>query len=204
MAYYVGDIPAEDLVIEPLRAGQAIDLTLFDEAEATLRDFDGVPVAAEFYAHIDDSELIVEWPDTTPFLEAGLFTLNVTLLNAAGRRERVAPVYLVAQAEDGWHTIDSARDNWSGAPDNDNSLYVLLQLAKAEVLAFGTTHEDPAARAIAYRTAQLMQARNTLNAGTADPATGGTGEEGFVLVAHPLDWAIKQRLRPETGVPEIG
>lgn len=47
----------------------------------------------------------------------------------------------------------------------------------------------------AYRLAQAMQAANVYNAALAAP--GGDLDGGsFGLVAHPLDWQVKQLLRP--------
>ena len=55
-----------------------------------------------------------------------------------------------------------------------------------------------------YRRAQLMQARNLWNAGKVDPSTGDQGEGSFILSPVPLDWTVKQVLRPKQGRKPIG
>ena len=111
-----------------------------------------------------------------------------------------------------WHTIDTARNEWLGAPINDSVLQNLLDVARAEVIAYApaiTTEihlEDGIVSNVdedyvpdSYRWAHLQHARNIWNAQTTNPAGSfGSEEGGFVLNAFPMDWAIKQRLRPTT------
>lgn len=208
MAYYTGDIPAEDIVIAPARDEEPIDLTLFDEAatETVWRAYDGETIPAEFAVTFDDALLVVEWPESSPFDEAGLYTLAITLVSDdPPRRERLAPLYVVAQADDGWHTIDSARQEWyTGAPSLDRRLFQLLQMAKQQVVEFAPALADNEPVPANYAEAQLMQARNLWNAGRVDPSAGGLGDEEFVIRPFPLDWIVKQVLRPQKGIGAIG
>lgn len=210
MAYYVGDIPSEDLVIEPARAGEPIDLTPFTAADTDVivRTFDGDPIPADFAVSFqDDASVVLEWPGASIFDDPGLLTVNVTL-NGADHRERLAPVYLIVQDPDsGWHTIDTAVREWPDAPE-EWRLYQMLELAKEQVIAYVTepSHwEDPATLPdpvpLRYRNGQLMQARNLWNAGRVDPASGDAGNDGFQLTVYPLDWMVKQVLRPKPGFP---
>jgi hypothetical protein len=50
----------------------------------------------------------------------------------------------------------------------------------------------------AWRLAEIMQARNTYNAAKAAPA-GEFDSGSYGLSAFPLDWTIKQLLRPRRG-----
>lgn len=211
MAYYVGDIPAEDLVIEPARGDEPIDLAPFTEADSTvvLRTFEGEIVDADFLLTFDPGDaddidrVIIEWPtDASPFQVPGLHTLTVTLAGAE-RREQLAPVYLVAQQENGWHTLDSARVEWNDAPVQDVRLFQVLELARQQVTEYAPALVADAAVPFNYRQGQLMQARNLLNAGTVSP-DGGMGAEDFVLRPFPLDWMVKQILRPKRAVPTVG
>jgi len=60
--------------------------------------------------------------------------------------------------------------------------------------------EDIPAR---YALGQFLQAKNMWNAGRVD-ASGGLGDgEGFVMRPTPLDWHIKQVLRPKRGAPRV-
>ncbi len=112
-----------------------------------------------------------------------------------------------------WHTPESARAGWLGAPP-DEVLIELLEVARLEVVAYAppldptdTETVSPAEGAPyvvqtvpeGYRWAQRQHARNVWNASTVN-ASGGFGAqgEGFGLTVFPLDWSIKQRLRPRT------
>ena len=208
MAYYVGDIPSEDIVIDPARGDEPIDLTPFiaGSTEVVLRDFEGTIITpAEFVPSFVGDQVVLEWPtDVSVFDQPGLYLLSVTLVGT-GVREQLRPVYLVAQdPESGWHTLDSAREEWDGAPPSDYRLFQILELARQQVIAYAPALEADDPIPTNYREGQLMQARNLLNAGLVDPASGGVGSEDFVLRPFPLDWMVKQVLRPHSGVPRIG
>lgn len=205
MGYHVGDIPAADLVIEPLREEQPVDLTPYDGVEASLW-LDGDEVLTPgMLATIDNGLIVVEWPTTTVFDEAGIYELRLTAVNdIEGTRERLPLVYLVADTDDGWHTLDSARNAWPDAPPYDAWLYELLVVAKQQVLDYAPKLEAGARPPVNYRKAQLMQCRNLWNATKVDPASGGMGDDSFVIQPFPLDWMVKQVLRPKTGVPVVG
>lgn len=209
MAYYVGDIPTEDIVLEPARGQDPISLAPFVEGdtEVQLRTFDGVLVDAEFGVQfIDGGEddidrIALTWPTSETVLsEPGIHTIAVTLVGATSR-ERLAPTPIVVQLEDGWHTVDSVRLEWTDADSIDDvRLHMLLDLARQQVEAFAPTLDSDERPPANYRHAQLMQARNLLNAGRAE----GEGEGDFVLRPFPLDWMVKQTLRPKSGVPAVG
>ena len=106
-----------------------------------------------------------------------------------------------------WHDIDSARDLWDDAPLDDDELTELLEVAADAVVSFAPAlvvavapgdHEGVIP--VAWRRAQLMQARNIHNADLVTPG-GEVGADGFVRTIHPLDWQIKQILRPKKGAP---
>lgn len=209
MAYYVGDIPAEPVIVEPTRGGDPIDLDGFTaaETETTLIGPDGEVVDADFAVTFDDetASLVIDWPGSSPFGDPGLYTLRLTLVGT-GVRERLAPVYFVAQDDStGWYTVDTAREDWAlgEATTSDARLHQLLELAKQQVLAFAPALAEDAAIPVHYRAAQLAQAQNLYNAGVVDPATGDAGTDGFALRPYPLDWMIQQMLRPKHGTPVV-
>lgn len=103
-----------------------------------------------------------------------------------------------------WHTNDTAREQWLDAPDDDDQLSDLLEVAKEQILAFAPARNDADPVPAGYVVAQLMQARNIWNASQADPANGGIGPDGFVSRPFPLDWMVKQLVRPKRGVPVVG
>lgn len=206
MGYYVGDVPAQPLVIEPARNEEPIDLAPFSQADAQLYGPDGVPVLTPgFLAVIAEDVILIDWPESSPFDQPGIYELRVVLSNLSTEvRERLPLVRLVADTDDGWHTLDTARDDWRDAPGFDAWLYELLWTARNDVLAFAPALTAGQRPPLNYRRAQLMQARNLWNAGKVDPASGGMGDDTFVLRPFPLDWTIKQVLRPKRAVPTIG
>lgn len=107
-----------------------------------------------------------------------------------------------------WHDLESAREEWEDAPLSDGVLQALLDISEQQVIAYApalpvpTDPEAPAEIPANYRYYQLMQATNIWNAGRVD-ASGGVGEGEFVARPHPLDWQIKQGLRPRRAVPRV-
>lgn len=107
-----------------------------------------------------------------------------------------------------WHDVDSARDEWIDAPLDDDVLTTLLNVAKQQVIAYAPRLPivdppvEPEQIPDNYRYGQLEQAKNLWNAGTVDSA-GAVGEDSFVVRPHPLDWIIKQILRPRRAVPHV-
>lgn len=109
-----------------------------------------------------------------------------------------------------WHDEESARANWDDAPYDDEQLAELLEVARGQVVAYSPHRKSDAAVQpesdevpVAYRLAQIRQAQNLWRAGTVD-ATGGIGDgSDFVIRPHPLDWHIKQIIRPKGGRPRV-
>ena len=123
-----------------------------------------------------------------------------------------------------WHTVESARSQWADAPTDeddeapDASLEELLSVAKLAVRAYAPALPDEGGLIIDedgyivpaegseipdnYRVAQLMQARNIWNAAKASPS-GGFDNGEYGLQSFPLDWQIRQLLRPKRGLPAI-
>jgi len=122
-----------------------------------------------------------------------------------------------------WHTVESARDQWVDAPtddgeDEDATLSELLVVAKEAVLAYAPAldtsddliidedgyivNQDAEAIPESYRIAQLMQARNVWNSSKASPS-GNLDNGEYGLSTFPLDWQVRQLLRPKRGRPVI-
>lgn len=93
-----------------------------------------------------------------------------------------------------WETADSIPDSL---------LEDLLEVARDAVLEFAPALPDdyPVGKCpAAYRLAHLMQTRNLWNAQEVD-TDGGFGGEDYTIRPVPLDWIIKQVLRPKRAVP---
>jgi hypothetical protein len=119
-----------------------------------------------------------------------------------------------------WHTVESARDEWVDAPfdedGGDDILTSLLLVAKNAVRAYAPTEGDgytidedgyivpgdPTDVPDNYRMGQLMQARNIWNSSKAQPS-GEFDNGSYGLSSFPLDWQVRQLLRPKQGRPVI-
>lgn len=199
MRYYVGDKPVDPLVIEP-----ALDLDDFTAATAEATAPDGDTTALTATLDAGEGTVSVAWPATSLFDEAGLYGIRITLTAAGGQQQRIPVVQVVAQDDsDGWNSLDTARDLWADAPRSDLALYEVLEVAKNEILNFAPELSEDAPIPNSYRRAQLMNARDVWNASKVDAGSGELGEETFAIRPFPLDWSIKQILRPRRGAPTV-
>lgn len=203
--YYQGDDPSELLLIEPA----TIDLAAagYTEAAAELESPTGTPAAqAAAIVTAEDGATVVQVTIAGPILEVGVHRLIVTVQGAAVGVRTLAPIRVPVELPDGggWYTIDAAHTDWSGAPEDDARLFDLLDAARAQVLAYAPALEAGTPPPATYRQAQLMQARNIWNAGITDPSSSTYGGGEFSIPIYPLDWSVRQMLRPRTGTPRIG
>jgi hypothetical protein len=214
-AYRVGDVPGTTDVFE---VPEDVDVTGYTGATGVLYAPDGTTVTltgasftlgyedAEYDTEPSESAVTVNWGTVTPFVsQVGLYQLAVKLTGAGTVVQSLPYFPIVVEKEDGWLTIASLRRNWRDAPTDDEDCFELLGLSKAAVIAFApvlnfTTVPVPAN----YRKAQRMQARNTWNAAKVDPSNGSLGDDTFVIRPYPLDWSIKQILRPKPAIGFVG
>jgi hypothetical protein len=111
-----------------------------------------------------------------------------------------------------WYTPATIRETdsetgtapWAEAADIPLPLLTdLLFIARSSIEAYAPAlPEDTPAGAcpVTYRHAQLMQTRNLWNATEVD-AGGGFGGDDYTIRPMPLDWIIKQIVRPKTAIP---
>lgn len=203
-AKWTGDIPAMPDVLELDLPG--LDLALFPAVEASLTDPAGASVdlaGATFALDAEDSTVTVSWGETSRFTARGIHQLQLTLVGFGAIRQRAAPVPVVVETLDGWQTLDAARTQWPDAPYDDAQLFDLLDIARGQVTAYAPTLAEGAPTPTTFKRAQLMQARNLWNA-TKDNGQQEIGAEGFVVRIVPLDWHVRQLLRPKRAVPAVG
>jgi hypothetical protein len=109
-----------------------------------------------------------------------------------------------------WHTVESARDEWPDAPTDygdggDDSLESLLAVAKEAVIAYApAVDEELTTIPDGYRLAQLMQARNVWNSQKVSTAGDFDGGQYGISASYPLDWQVRQLIRPKQGRPRVG
>lgn len=109
-----------------------------------------------------------------------------------------------------WHDVDSALLEWADASALENDKLVeLLEVAREQVVAYAPKVADDSLAAdsvvvpIRYRLAQLRQAENIWNAGAVN-ANGSSGDgDTFALSPKPLDWHVKNLIRPKRGTPRV-
>jgi hypothetical protein len=203
--YWVGDVPVTDLIVVPSRGGDDMLLAPFTDVDVDLYDPDGAPVpTAGFLASLttDGTQVIIEWPGDSVLALPGIYTLVLSLLTAAGGRERADSLTFVVQADDGWHTLESIRREWADAPDDDTTLYALLQSALAQCISYAPALDGrrPPAN---YRQAQLIQSRNLWQSVKTDE-NGSMGADGFAIPVYSMDYVVKGLLRPKRGTPIAG
>lgn len=193
VAFNAGDTPVADFDYDtpPAADIEADDLTVsLDVAQQDLP------------AQVHGVGVLGSWrPFTVP--TAGMYPVHI-LVASGGRSERVLADWLVVcDPDDQWHNVITARLEWDGAPKPDGTLHRLLEVARDQVEAYGPKLAADAPVPERYRAAQLIQARNTWNASlTNGDAQVDAG--GFVVNVRPLDWAVKQLIRPLTTTKAFG
>jgi hypothetical protein len=204
---FVGATPSEPLVLTP-----PVDLSQYTEAVVVVGE---TTISAE----IDGDDVIV----TLRAINApGLYPVTVRVTNA-GRGEEFDFPAIAVEDRQGWHTISSARREWADAPLEDAVLYELLSVARGQVEAFAPSLPAPVETPAQfnsgwilmtpiqypevpanYRLAQLVQARNVWTATKPDSNTGFGDGDFMPAPSRPLDWHVKNLLRPKSGAPRIG
>lgn len=198
--YWTGDVPSQPVAVEVLRDFEEGELSVFTGATATLlKPTGGVQTLT---ATLADDNVIVPWPTVTPFSQEGVYSLIITLTGVEFR-ESLAPIEFVVQAEDGWHTVTSARAEWSdGEQLTDVQLYNLLDIAREQVEAYAPSAERTGVPRN-FRQAQLLQARSLWNVSKSNTGSEIGSDAGFTIYIRPLDSTVRQLIRPTRGVPVI-
>ena len=193
-SFWVGATPP-DLV---LTLASSVDLATVSSVTASMRDAAGSAVTG--LAGVLDaaaSSVTVSFP-ADPFTVKGIYTLQLTL-QLPSATEPVEPVQLVIQQDDGWLTLQQARDMWPQAPDDDVTLTMLLDSARVACEHFAPALTEGAQVPVNYRQAQFQQARASWLAMSAT-TDSRIGDDNFSITVFPLDWHVKQLLRPR-GIP---
>ena len=103
-----------------------------------------------------------------------------------------------------WHDIDSIRIAWSDADQIEDALLgELLEVARDAVVAYAPALAEDAVLPTSYRLGQMLHTKNLWNAARVG-ADGSIGGDTFEIQPRPLDWHVKQVLRPAQGLPKVG
>lgn len=198
--FWVEDEPLAALAVTLVDAdGYPVGL----EAGMTAQAFLALPAgtAVDLAASVHGDTVTVQW-DTNPFANAGIYGLALLLSNAQGSVRTDVSMFVV-DSSTGWHTLASSRTEWRDAPDDDAQLYNLLEVAREQCETYAPALPDAAPVPTSYKVAQLMQTRNLWNTSKTDPASASYGEDGFAIRVYPMDWTVKNILRPKNPVPVV-
>jgi len=107
----------------------------------------------------------------------------------------------------GWVETDTDLTTWMDAPDDDLVLASYLMAAYEQCLAFlpYTVDKETGVRSAIvpdpvperFVLAQLMQARALYRSGIAG-SDDAIGPDGLSVTVFPMDWTVKNLLRPKT------
>lgn len=100
------------------------------------------------------------------------------------------------------YTEEEARTRWGVGCPSEATLTALLAVAWEACLAYAPV-ADEADIPEGHREAHFQHTRNIFSASKSGPS-GDIGPEGFAFTPHPLDWHVKQLLRPRRAVPRVG
>ena len=207
--YYVGDIPQDVLVVLPELNGVPQDLHGNDIIEVAATNPSGTEITT-LTAAVQGNHIEVSWPETSIFTEVGIYTI-VCIIDHTEHHEIVAAnqvdaVRIVADdSSEEWATLAISRTQWIDSRTiDDDVLFELLQIAKTQVIEYAPALAEGAAVPTHYRMGQILQARNLYNGALVDATNGDIGSDTFTIRPFPLDWQVKQLLRPRRGVPVTG
>ncbi|KQR86832.1 hypothetical protein ASF96_10995 [Microbacterium sp. Leaf179] len=100
--------------------------------------------------------------------------------------------------------MQRVRAAWKDAPiENLELLDMILDTAKAQVIAYAPELPNDDNYPSRYVLAQLMQARTLYQAGQVASA-GTIGEGEYVFTPRPMDKTVRTIIRPEDGKPDVG
>ena len=205
MYYYTGDVPTAALIVSPSLNGEPLTVNAADTAEVLLTAPDGDEITT-LTGTIAEDDVQVTFPATTVFTDPGIYTLTILIDYDAGGIQQADPVRLVVDDTTAqWATLALTRDQWVDARTMEDALlYELLELSKVQILEYAPALADGVAVPLQYRLAQIVQAKNVYNSSLVDAGSGDIGNDTFTLRPFPLDWQVKQMLRPRRGTPVVG
>jgi len=197
--FWWGDTPTEPLSLEFIGEDDTVVEAPADVIEAWLVNPNGIASqdfsvlrAADPDGEPADEPVELTWPDVA-LVPGGIWQL---VARVGGRR--LPSLRFVVQYDDGWHSLDSARDEWIEARQlTDVQLYQLLSASRTQCIEYGPDLPVEGGVIVVpthYRLAQLMQARALWQSmrANADPSAEGD----FAVPTFPMDWTVRGLLRP--------
>jgi hypothetical protein len=210
-SYFVSDIPSGDLT---LTLESDVDLTPYVANQVTIGvvDPDGansILAIADLNVTEDGGTVTVSQPDifsnggAPVFNQAGIYRLFVIMADPVGNPVHLPSIFIAVEDNDGWTTMGSARQQWPDADMDPVPLLELLLVAKQQCIVYAPALELDAMVPVNYRKAQLVQARNIWNSSKVGSDGSNFNEEGGFIGVFPMDWQVKNLLRPVTAIPVV-
>lgn len=156
------------------------------------------PVAVGWSTDLDSVDWT--WP-AGAFPDPGLYQVSLVLSTATGE---LAPDLLpvIVEAVGGWLTLAMARQLWPDATAiPDLPLWFILESAKAASVAYAPALPVGAPIPPNWVQAQLSQARAVWNLMQTAPQSDLIGYDQSAIRVYPLDYNVRQLLRPKSGKP---
>ncbi len=197
--YWVDDAPANGVQVEFLDDSGQITEPPAGTLTATLVGPQSAPDLTPLTVIRDpDSDTItIEWTGFTTFDAAGVWSIIIR-----EQSQRIGALRLVVQAEDGWLSLEDARQDWADAPTSDATTYRILESAKVSCINYAPKSKLIDGVPGHFVQAQLMQARAVWQA-TKTGDEDQLGADGLTVRVYPLDLNVKAQLRPKRGTPAI-
>lgn len=196
---WTGDVPASPVHVDFYdEAGNNVAVHGYDTNVVKLYNAAGTLVAT-LTGTIHGEHLDVAFGSTTHLATGGVYELRISFGDAGGIIVAAEPFRFVVQSLTGWLTMEQARERWADAPQNDVSLYELLDTARIQCVEYAPAITAGAVISTAYRQAQYLQARAIYMASITNQADA-VGVEGFTVRSYPLDWNIRALLRPKKAI----
>ncbi|MFD6094533.1 hypothetical protein ACFWGN_20670 [Oerskovia sp. NPDC060338] len=105
-----------------------------------------------------------------------------------------------------WIEADDPRIDqlWADAPADEATLLLFLESAQGQCSEFAPALPSGSTEVPAnYVLALILQAR-ALQRSTVAGSGDSLGGDGFTVTVFPMDWTVKNLLRPSHGVPVLG
>jgi hypothetical protein len=198
--FTVGDAPRGTFPVEYTEPHETTVVGLPDDALVSAWIASPLGHRFEVPISLPDADALPDDPQTFNYpADLALSLPGIWSLVVQVNGQTIRPARFVVQAIDGWHTLDTARDEWRDAEAiADAALWNLLESARVQCASFAPpiTGFPP----VTYLQAQIMQARALARSMTAQERDQ-LGEGEFSVTVYPLDHTIRALLRPKRGTP---
>lgn len=197
--FWQGDTPSAVFAVEFVNADRDVMELPEGTISAVLLDPSSAPTPVPLEVTVaNEHQLVIAWGEVGALSPGGTWRV---VFRAQG--VRISVLRFVVQTDNGWLSLEDARQGWADAPTDDAMLSDMLESARVACVNYAPLLGVGANPPVQYRVAQLMQARAVWNSVKADANVDSFGAEGFTVRVYPLDTTVRQQLRPRAGRPIV-